>query len=641
VELAWPRKTRLAAIRFAGEPAPAFGTAGDVSLLRLEPFESALLTQTAAGRRADQPDIPRKTLRDPLTVSLAGTWTMRPCSPNVLPLFHWLLHVTEPDRAADGGGPVEADPIVTPAPLANQLRQGRFRWAPRILTGFGQPARIELAPLQLRYTAAFGCAATVSGREGLRLVIEPGSITGSWHLWVNGAGPFTEADMVAADAHTPGCLGLPLDGLVRPGTNEVSLTVDVTGLDQGRRNAVYVAGDIGVEVTRLPSGQCRGLLVPPARRGRLGDWTGSRLPFYAGVVEYEASISGFPEVLRARRQGGRGHRAAVEPTGEPVHLDAVLPSRCAEAIEIAFEPGHPRYLDALAAMTGIETTEEAAMRFAYSTLACPGRRLEETLELGARTGYEGVELRLIDGELIDPGMSAPDRRRVADACARAGMPVVAVDSSIRVAAHEDPRDISAQISAFLDLAAEWGAPTVRVFGGELPDAPAARRDRLAAAASVLQRASDRAERLRVRIGVETHDAFLASATVAELLALVPSPWVGAVWDSHHPCRAGESAGQVYAAIGSRLCLVQAKDAARTGAGPGDWRLVPLGEGEVPVREMLRLLIQGGYDGWVSVEWEKRWHPEIDEPEKALPQHLGLLQTWVAELTAAAGEQERS
>ena len=170
--------------------------------------------------------------------------------------------------------------------------------------------------------------------------------------------------------------------------------------------------------------------------------------------------------------------------------------------------------------------------------------------------------------------------------------------------------------AFLELAAEWGAPTVRVFGGELPGGVAARQEQLAAAAGVLQRATERAERLRVRVGVETHDAFLASATVAELLALVPSGWVGAVWDSHHPCRAGETADQVYAAIGSRLCLAQVKDATRTGAGPDDWRLVPLGEGEVPVREMLRLLIQGGYEGWVSVEWEKRWHPEIDEPEKA-------------------------
>jgi sugar phosphate isomerase/epimerase len=283
--------------------------------------------------------------------------------------------------------------------------------------------------------------------------------------------------------------------------------------------------------------------------------------------------------------------------------------------------------------------DAASMKFAYSTLACPGRRLEETLELGARAGYAGVELRLIDGQLIDPAMSAPDRRRVARSCGRAGLAVAAVDSSTRVAAAGDHGVTLAEIGAFLELAAEWGAPAVRVFGGDLPEEPGARQERLAGAARILERASDRAAEVGVRIGVETHDAFLASATVAELLALVPSPWVGAVWDSHHPCRAGESAREVYDAIGSRLCLAQVKDAVRTGAGPRDWRLVLLGQGDVPVRDMLRLLVSGGYTGWVSVEWEKHWHPGIEEPELALPQHLEVLRSWIAELDTANGRPE--
>jgi sugar phosphate isomerase/epimerase len=59
--------------------------------------------------------------------------------------------------------------------------------------------------------------------------------------------------------------------------------------------------------------------------------------------------------------------------------------------------------------------------------------------------------------------------------------------------------------------------------------------------------------------------------------------------------------------------------------------VLLGEGEVPVRDMLALLSDGGYQGWTSVEWEKRWHPEIAEPELALPQHLAVLGTWIREM----------
>ncbi len=44
--------------------------------------------------------------------------------------------------------------------------------------------------------------------------------------------------------------------------------------------------------------------------------------------------------------------------------------------------------------------------------------------------------------------------------------------------------------------------------------------------------------------------------------------------------------------------------------------------------MLGLLAAGGYRNWISVEWEKRWHPEIAEPEVALPQHRAVLAEWM-------------
>jgi fatty-acyl-CoA synthase len=148
---------------------------------------------------------------------------------------------------------------------------------------------------------------------------------------------------------------------------------------------------------------------------------------------------------------------------------------------------------------------------------------------------------------------------------------------------------------------------------------------------VLEAAVPAAERLGVRIGVETHDAFSSSAVLAELLALVSSPAVGAVWDSHHPHRMGESPRQVWANIGPRVLLAQVKDARLDSMRKDGWQLVLLGEGEVPVREMLGLLAAGGYPGWISVEWEKRWHPEIEPPEVALPQHLAVLRPWITEI----------
>ena len=269
-------------------------------------------------------------------------------------------------------------------------------------------------------------------------------------------------------------------------------------------------------------------------------------------------------------------------------------------------------------------------RIAFSTLAFPDATLASAASLGRRWGYSGIELRLIDGELIDPSMPAADRVRVKRAVTAAELPVVAVDSSIRLT-DDNP---GPELRRFLELASDWESPLVRVFGGALAAANPARQQQLRAAARVLESGVPLAERLGVAIGVETHDAFSASSVVAELLALVDpaavdSGAVGAVWDSHHPYRMGETPAEVYANLGPRILLAQVKDARRL--ADDDWQLVLLGEGEVPVRDMLGLLAAAGYPHWISVEWEKRWHPEIEEPEVALPQHLELLTKWLEAL----------
>jgi sugar phosphate isomerase/epimerase len=263
-------------------------------------------------------------------------------------------------------------------------------------------------------------------------------------------------------------------------------------------------------------------------------------------------------------------------------------------------------------------------RIAFSTLAFPDATLAAAVSLGRRWGYAGIELRLVDGELIDPSMPATRRAQIRRTLA--GLPVVAVDSSIRLTG-DDP---GPELRQFLELASDWEAPLVRVFGGDLGPPPLCQRQ-LRAAARVLEDAVPLAARLGVAIGVETHDAFAASSTVAELLALlsadgVPADQVGAVWDSHHPHRMGETPAEVYANLGPRILLAQVKDARRTAGG--EWQLVLLGAGEVPVAEMLGLLRAAGYRHWISVEWEKRWHPEIEAPEVALPQHLDLLTRWL-------------
>jgi sugar phosphate isomerase/epimerase len=49
--------------------------------------------------------------------------------------------------------------------------------------------------------------------------------------------------------------------------------------------------------------------------------------------------------------------------------------------------------------------------------------------------------------------------------------------------------------------------------------------------------------------------------------------------------------------------------------------VLIGEGDFPARALVALLRENSYQRFISLEWEKRWHPHIPDPEIALPHFI--------------------
>ena len=226
-------------------------------------------------------------------------------------------------------------------------------------------------------------------------------------------------------------------------------------------------------------------------------------------------------------------------------------------------------------------------RIAFSTLAFPDADLATAVSLGRDWGYGGVELRLIDGELIDPSMPAAARAEVKRTVAAAGLPIVAVDSSIRLTG-EDP---GPELRRFLELASDWESPLVRVFGGAAARPTSRpRRAQLEGAARVLEASVPAAERLGVAVGVETHDSFSASSTVAELLALVESAVGRRRVGQPSPAPDGRAPRRDLAPTSADAsCSRRSRTPGKSPKREDGWQLVLLGEGEVPVRDMLGLL----------------------------------------------------
>jgi hypothetical protein len=79
-----------------------------------------------------------------------------------------------------------------------------------------------------------------------------------------------------------------------------------------------------------------------------------------------------------------------------------------------------------------------------------------------------------------------------------------------------------------------------------------------------------------------------------------------------------------------------KDSVPAESGTGR-RYVLTGTGEVPVRQQVEALVKAGYRGFYNFEWEKRWHPEIEEPEIAIPHYVEVTTDYLRRARAGVSD----
>jgi sugar phosphate isomerase/epimerase len=258
------------------------------------------------------------------------------------------------------------------------------------------------------------------------------------------------------------------------------------------------------------------------------------------------------------------------------------------------------------------------LKLAFSTLGCPEWNLEQIAEAACNLGYQGIELRALGGsiDLLErPELQARALEQTRAFLQDQNLSICCVDTSCSFDAVDDGvRRENVEIALrHCELAAALGAPLIRVFPNEIPEAATREetRDRIAAS---LREVAKRAP-LGVRIGLETHGDFARGQAAAEIIRLVDEDNVGLVWDVANALAAGDSIEESARAVAPYLMHVHLRDA-RAVAGGEHWLPVLSGRGAVSFTEAIDALHGLAYQGYISFEWEKYWHPEIEEPEVA-------------------------
>jgi sugar phosphate isomerase/epimerase len=281
-------------------------------------------------------------------------------------------------------------------------------------------------------------------------------------------------------------------------------------------------------------------------------------------------------------------------------------------------------------------------RLAFSTLGCPAWPLARVLDAASRLGYDGVELRFVEGDdalWARPELTGSGLRETLARLRDAGLAVPCVDT--RSFFHSpDPaarRTAVEEAERTAEVAARLAAPGIRVFGDRVQDGAdlASTRSWIVESLAALR---DRLRGSGVLVWLETHGDFAEAAATRSLLEEAGGDGLGAVWD---PANAfsefAEEPDAGACALGPFVRHVHLKDVRRPPAGKVPWPPALPGRGDFPAERVLSALREAGYEGWVSFEWEKRWHSEIEEPEVALPHFL----RWAADELRGRRAMERT
>lgn len=268
--------------------------------------------------------------------------------------------------------------------------------------------------------------------------------------------------------------------------------------------------------------------------------------------------------------------------------------------------GKPRLLLSLAAYSFRDTFP--TMRGKANAKVAPGKAIDmfKFVDYCAVNGCDGTELTTyFFAEETDEYILKLRRH-----CYLRGMPIsgTAIGNNFSLPKGPKLAEEIATTKKWIDRAALLGAPHIRVFAGNIPRDEQKNITRQQADKQViasLEECADYAAKKGVFLGLENHDSIGTAASLIPMIKAVNSPWVGINLDSgnfHTPDPYKDFAECVPYALNVQF-KVELHGEGKT-KKPADFK------------RFTQLLKDGGYQGWVALEYEA-----AEDPSVAVPRHL--------------------
>ncbi len=272
------------------------------------------------------------------------------------------------------------------------------------------------------------------------------------------------------------------------------------------------------------------------------------------------------------------------------------------------------------------------MKIAFSTLGCPDFSWSDIYSMAKDLGFDGIEIRGLGDEIIAvkaPPFIESELPRTVQKLHELRLEIPCLSSGCCLKYADRAEQNYQEIVQYITLAAKLGTPYIRVLADDSPQPDGAADDTVVLDA--LQRLIPAAEERGVTLLVETNGEYSETQRLRKLLDQEPSDAVAALWDAHHPFRfVGETPGKTVQNLGAYIKCIHIKDSVLEN-GAIRYRLV--GEGDLPVDDIMRALHSIKYDGYISLEWVKRWANDLDDPGIVFPHFVNYMGRYSEKNTA--------
>ncbi|MBR2044310.1 MAG: AMP-binding protein [Clostridia bacterium] len=264
------------------------------------------------------------------------------------------------------------------------------------------------------------------------------------------------------------------------------------------------------------------------------------------------------------------------------------------------------------------------MKFSFSTKGWHGISFDEFLDIAKELKFEGIELHNIKNPLFTDKNGAFHDYTAAATVRKLyekKLSIPCIDTIGNIGCNAEKELCIDEINKCIAIAGNLHIPYVRLHAGIFDDVSAATDT----VVSIIEATLTAAEEKGITLLLETSGIFSNTELLRDVLERFASDSLAALLDMYSAYFVGkEDAEQIIKNLGAYVRHVHIRDAQRV---DGEYEPCLIGEGELPIDDMMLALRSVNYDGYFSLIWDPKWCEELDDMEIIFSQFVNFMKQY--------------